>query len=274
MRKIDDLIDNHKASHKFISDNEKGLFIANVNYWAKLFSNKEMNTAGQKKVAETFKRFHIPHWPMEAFAKAMIFDIHHDGFPTLESFLEYAQGASVAPAAIFVHLAGLTGQSGQYYPPCFNVKESSMSCAIFSYLVHIIRDFQKDQLNNLNYFADDMIAKHGLERKMLTEIANGAPINSNFRALMQDYYSLAGQYRNKTYECIRQISPQMEPRYQLSLQIIFNLYLMVFERINILKGTFKTEELNPTSEEIRLKVQETLLNFEPVCTGSRPFNVV
>jgi len=273
MRKIDDLIDNHKASHKIISENEKGLFIANVNYWIKLFSGKKIINASQKELADTFSRFHIPHWPMEAFAKAMIYDIHHDGFPTLDAFLEYAQGASVAPAAIFVHLAGLNGQSGHYDPPRFDVKQSSVSCAIFSYLVHIIRDFQKDQLNNLNYFADDLIEKHGLKKSMLAEIANGAPVDRNFRALIHDYYKLAEQYRNKTYECIKQISPLMEPRYQLSLQIIFNLYLMVFERINIQKGTFTTEELNPTAGEIRLKVQETILNFEPVCSGSRPYNV-
>lgn len=31
----------------------------------------------------------------------------------------------------------------------------------------IIRNFQKDQHNNLNYFADDLIAKHGLDRQQL-----------------------------------------------------------------------------------------------------------
>jgi phytoene/squalene synthetase len=274
MRKIDDLIDNHKAAHGIISESEKGIFVSSVNHWIKLFSSKEISNTGHKELVETFSRFRIPYWPMEAFAKAMIYDIHNDGFPTLRSFIEYAQGASVAPAAIFVHLAGLNGHSGHYGPPCFDVKESSMYCAIFSYLVHIIRDFQKDQLNNLNYFADDLLAKHGLERKMLAEIAHGAPIKSNFRNLIGEYKKLADIYRRKTYECIEKISPLLEPRYQLSLHIIFNLYLMVFERIDIRKGTFRMEELNPTSEEIRLKVQETILNFEPACSGNMPFKLV
>jgi len=38
----------------------------------------------------------------------MVYDIYNDGFPTLQAFLDYAAGASVAPASIFVHLCGLT----------------------------------------------------------------------------------------------------------------------------------------------------------------------
>jgi phytoene/squalene synthetase len=273
MRKIDDLIDNHKSDHKFISPGDKGLFMANVNHWIRLFSGKGLLNEDQKELKDTFRKFHIPLWPMEAFAKAMIYDINNDGFASLDSFLEYAQGASVAPAAIFVHLAGLNGENGKYSPPSFDVKEAAIACAIFSYLVHIIRDFQKDQLNNLHYFADDMLAKHGLDRNIIRSIAHGEPVSENFRALIKDYKSLAELYKNKTYESIVKISPLMEPRNQLSLHLIFNLYLMVFERINITEGSFTSEELNPTAEEIRLKVKEVIMNFEPVCSGSEPLKL-
>jgi phytoene/squalene synthetase len=191
----------------------------------------------------------------------MIYDIHNDGFPTLESYLDYSRGASVAPASIFVHLNGLTLKDGKYEPPAFNVKEAATPCAIFSYLVHIIRDFQKDQLNNLNYFADDMIAKHRLTRHDLREIAWGHPVSSNFRNLVNEYYSLADKYRLMTYEMIRKISPLLEPRYKLSLEIIFTLYLMVFERIDVKNGKFSTEELNPTPEETKDRVYKTIAKF-------------
>jgi len=52
--------------------------------------------------------------------------------------------------------------------------------------------------------------------------------------------------RLKTYQMIQKIKPFVEPRYQLSLEIIFDLYLMVFERINPYSGVFTTAELNPT----------------------------
>lgn len=199
---------------------------------------------------------------MEAFAQSMIYDINHDGFPTLDAFLEYAGGASVAPASIFVHLNGLMRADRHYENPPFNVKWAATPCAIFSYLVHIIRDFQKDQLNNLSYFADDLIIKNGLTRNKMREFAEGKPVNKNFRNLIKYYYSLADEYRLKTYEIIEEIKPMHEPRYQLGLEIIFNLYLMIFERIDIQNGSFTTEELNPLPEETKQRVYNTIMKFE------------
>ncbi|HBZ21634.1 MAG TPA: hypothetical protein DEO60_10920, partial [Bacteroidales bacterium] len=197
----------------------------------------------------------------EAFAKSMIYDINNDGFESLESFIDYAQGASVAPASVFVHLSGLTYHNGHYMAPLFDVREAATPCAVFSYLVHIIRDFQKDQFNNLNYFADDLIMKNELTRQDLKNIAQGAPVPDRFRNLIREYYNLADVYREETREIIKVIGPSMEPRYRLSLEIIFSLYLMVFERIDPEKGNFTSYELNPTVEETRERVWETIMKF-------------
>ena len=261
MRAIDDMIDNHKAKNKLIEPEERKEFIANVDDWLKMIIiSKECNSL-QEELIETIEKFRIPLWPMEVFAKSMIYDINNDGFPTMDAFLEYSAGASVAPASIFVHLNGLQTINGRYEPPQFKVKWASTPCAIFSYLVHIIRDFQKDQLNNLNYFADDLITRYGFNRKILHDFAGGKHVNTNFRKLIEHYYSLADEYRLKTYDIIREIRPLLAPRYQLSLEIIFDLYLMVFERINLKNGKFTTEELNPSAEETRERVYNVIMNF-------------
>jgi phytoene/squalene synthetase len=264
MRAIDDLIDNHKAKNKLIAADERKEFIANVDDWLKMIIISEECNPLKEELIKTIDDFRIPLWPMEAFAKSMIYDINNDGFPTLESFLGYAEGASVAPASIFVHLNGLTKVNGNYETPPFDVKWAATPCAVFSYLVHIIRDFQKDQLNNLSYFADDMIYKNNLTRNDLREFAEGRPVNGYFRNLMKQYYALADEYRIKTYEMIKNISPQLEPRYQLSLRIIFDLYMMIFERIDLQNGKFTTDELNPTSEETRKRVYDTIMNFKTI----------
>jgi phytoene/squalene synthetase len=261
MRAIDDMIDNYKAKNKFIEPGERKKFIANVDDWLKMIIiSKECNSL-QEELKETIEKFRIPLWPMEVFAKSMIYDINNDGFPTLDIFLEYSTGASVAPASVFVHLNGLQTLNGRYEPPQFDVKWASTPCAIFSYLVHIIRDFQKDQLNNLTYFADELIVKYGLNRKILHEFAGGKHVNNNFRSLIKHYYLLADEYRIKTYNIIKEIRPLLEPRYQLSLEIIFDLYLMVFERIDAKSGRFTTEELNPTPEETKERVYNVIMNF-------------
>jgi len=262
MRAIDDMIDNHKAKNKLINVDERKEFVANVDDWLRMIIvSKECNPL-QEELIETIEKFRIPLWPMEAFAKSMIYDINNDGFPTLNAFLEYSNGASVAPASIFVHLNGLQKMNGQYENPPFDVKWAATPCAVFSYLVHIIRDFQKDQLNNLSYFADDLIIKNGLTRNSMMEFAQGNPVDRNFRNLIKHYYLLADEYRLKTYDIIKKIRPLLEPRYQLSLEIIFNLYLMVFERIDIKNGKFTTEELNPSPEETKERVYKAIMKFE------------
>ncbi len=90
----------------------------------------------------------------------------------------------------------------------------------------------------------------------------GNRLSKNFRNLIKHYYALADKYRLKTYEIIKEIKPLLEPRYQLSLEIIFDLYLMVFERIDIQNGKFTTEELNPTPEETRERVYKAIMKFE------------
>lgn len=262
MRAIDDLIDNYKSEHKTIANSEKAHLETDVKNWINTILSTSEPDPAQAKLIETIRRFHIPAWPLEAFAKSMVYDIYHDGFPTLPAFLEYASGASVAPAAIFVHLCGLTMQNGEYVPPAFDVKQAATPCAVFSYLVHIIRDFVKDHTHNLNYFPDDLIAKYEMDREKLLAMAQGADISNGFREMIRELYAVADEYRLKTYQIMQEIKPLLEPRSQLSLEIIFALYLMVFERIDIENGTFTTEELNPTPQEIKDRVWKTIGLFE------------
>ena len=264
MRTIDDLIDNYKTEHKTIALEEKAHLETDVNAWINTILNAAQNNPAQVELIRTVQKFYIPAWPLEAFAKSMIYDIHNDGFSTLQDYLDYAGGASVAPASIFVHLCGLTKVNNQYIEPKFDVKQAATPCAIFSYVVHIIRDFVKDHTHNLNYFPDDLMAKNGLNRENLLAMANGAELSTGFRNMIRELYAVADEYRKKTYEIMQKIKPQLEPRSQLSLEIIFSLYLMVFERIDIENGTFSTRELNPTSEEIKKQVWQVIEEFEVV----------
>jgi phytoene/squalene synthetase len=262
MRAIDDLIDCHKSTHARIANEEKKQFLDSVQAWIAMSQHTGNNGSTGHDLTDTINRFHIPAWPLEAFAKSMIYDIDNSGFRTVSDFLSYSQGASVAPASIFVHLSGLIRNGDEYTPPAFDVRSAATPCAIFSYLVHIIRDFQKDQENNLNYFADDAMERNGLTAADLYGMAHGQPISHGFREMIREYCMLADQYQQETYDVIRNIWPMLEPRYRLSLRIIFNLYRMVFKRIDPVNGHFTSTELNPTPEEIKKEVYETIMLFE------------
>lgn len=258
MRALDDLIDNHKAEHKGITADERETFTTGIRKWMAMTDSNLNKSPFNNELGYTVERFRIPLWSLEAFAESMLYDVTHDGFATLDEFIEYSRGASVAPASIFVHLAGLQESDGIYLDPPFDVRRTAEPCAMFSYFVHIIRDFRKDQLNNLSYFADDAMARHGLTRTAMSEMAHGAPLSAGFRAMMREYLSVADRYRVDTLKIMDEICPKMEPRYRLSLEIIFELYMMIFERIDPERGTFSTEELNPTPAETRERVRKVI----------------
>lgn len=261
MRHVDDMIDDYKARHKKIEAKDRIKFERKVLAWLEQIRSDRQPGILQKDLVSTLARFRIPVWPMEDFAKSMLYDINHEGFPDLQSFIQYSDGATVAPSSIFVHLCGIRKIDGFWHDPLFDVKTASTPCALFSYLVHTMRDFQKDQLNNLNCFAMDRLAANDLTRETMRQIAEGAAVTGGFRNLMREYYLLADDYRRQTWQVLQQITPLIEPRYHLSLLIIFNLYLMVFERIDPDNGRFTGAELNPTAREIHDRVYRTIAGF-------------
>ncbi len=261
MRRVDDMIDDYKALHKRIEEKDRVKFERKVEAWLQDIRSDRRPGILQKDLVSTITRFRIPVWPMEDFARAMLYDINHEGFSDIQSFLNYSDGATVAPSSIFVHLCGIRKLEGIWHDPLFDVKATSTPCALFSYLVHTVRDFQKDQLNNLNCFALDRLAANDLTPGIMRQIAEGAAVTSGFRNLMREYYLLADDYRKQTWKVLEQIASLVEPRYHLSLLIIFNLYLMVFERIDPDKGRFTSAELNPTATEIHDRVYRTIAGF-------------
>lgn len=262
MRHVDDLVDNFKTEHVVISENDKAQLISGVNEWISSIMSDFDSDKENNEYYKIFRKFLIPAWSMNTFARSMLYDIENDGFPDIKTYLEYSEGASVAPASIFVHLCSLRYIDGRYLLPAFEVIRAARPCAIFSYLVHIIRDFQKDQINNLNYFADDMVLKYGLDRSKLKAMAYGSPVEPGYRRLVREYIDLAEKYRIETQQIIKEIRPDLGSRYKLSLDIIFNLYQMVFDKIDPENGNLMTEYLNPTPEETRQMVLDTINNFK------------
>ncbi len=261
MRMIDDLIDDRKAQGDEISCLEQEELSEKVNSWIGCLETTTESDPFYQELIHTIATFNIPLQLFHNFAKAMLYDINHNGFSTLEDFMEYSEGASVAPASIFVHLCCLSEENGEYRTPDYDIMDVARPCAIFSYLVHIIRDFQEDQLNNLNYFANDILMRNNLLPTDLKEIANGAPVTESFRLVIGEYHEQARRYRDQTLQELQNLSTKLSDRYLLSLHMIFNLYDMVFDRIDVKNGQFTSKELNPTAQEIRERVLKVASDF-------------
>jgi phytoene/squalene synthetase len=261
MRKIDDLVDHKKAEVSVISNEDTRQMEAMMAGWLDTVRQKDFSDPFNEEFCFYLDKFRIPLWPWERLIEAMVYDLKHRGFKTFLTFVRYARGAAIAPASIFMHLCGVRRQSENYRKPDFDIRRASRPLALFSYLVHIIRDFQKDQANDLQYFADDLLAEKGLGITDLRNVAATGQISGAFRELMATYVRIAEFYRNKARNTIAQISPMLQPRYQLSLEMIYQLYLQIFERIDPHRGTFTGAELQPEPAEIDRRIRSVLDNF-------------
>jgi len=250
MREIDDLVDDRKSSEKKISCMEKQLLSEKINSWIKCLDNNANSDPAIQELINTIDTYKIPLAYFHNFAMAMQYDINNNSFQSFESFIEYAEGASVAPAAIFVHLCCLQKENGSFGISPIDILEVARPCAIFSYLVHVIRDFQKDQKENLNYFAIDVLKNNKLRPEDLKEIASSGNIPSEFRQVIAYYKDKAEEYRLQSIQQIERLQSMVNGRYMKSLVIIYQLYLSVYNRIDVENGSFTTEELTPTNEEI------------------------
>lgn len=106
-RIIDDLVDNQKSVDYKISDIEKQQLKIKIKNWIGAIKDSKPIDPLQKELIKTIEKFKIPIWPFQKFSESMIYDIQNRGFKTFQNFLEYVEGAAIAPASIYMHLCGL-----------------------------------------------------------------------------------------------------------------------------------------------------------------------
>lgn len=266
MRIIDDVVDDRKSTGILISHDEVTALSEQMRLWLGSIRDGSATEEFASQFAATLRQFDLPLWPWERLCRAMVYDLKHDGFATFLTFARYAEGAAIAPAAIFVHLCGAQATADGFKRPSYNIRWAARPLALFSYLVHIIRDFETDQRDNLHYYADSILGRCGLVRSDLKEIALTGRPTPPFRVLMGKYRAIAEYYRRQARVRVNLVLPYLSPRYQLSLEMIYSLYLQTFERIEPDSGSFTKEALNPAPAELRARIEQTIEQFSPVST--------
>lgn len=103
--------------------------------------------------------------PWENLSAAMVRDVIETPMHTWTDFLAYAEGATAAPAAVFIEILALRKQDGRLEStlPSPSV-ELIRNSAILLYLVHIMRDLEKDAKKgpHLLTLPDEIFAPLGL----------------------------------------------------------------------------------------------------------------
>ncbi len=260
MREIDDLVDHRKTEGIALTKEEIEEYSCRIRNWSERISNGVCSP----ELSQTIRQFQIPVWPWQKLGKAMVYDLDHNGFSSLSVFLRYCEGAAIAPASIFMHLCGVKEVNGNHEPPEFDIRQAARPLALFSYLVHIMRDFEKDQRRNLNYFADDILLNCGLNKDELNTLVLKHSSDDRIGVLFSEYKRIVGYYQKLALQTFEKLLPQLAPKYQLSLHIIYALYSHLYEKIDSHNQAYSETDLNLSPVEVQQRINLTVSNFRPV----------
>ncbi|MEE8149979.1 MAG: squalene/phytoene synthase family protein [candidate division Zixibacteria bacterium] len=264
MREIDDLVDDRKVDGQTFSPAEQISYTENINELIAGLVKTESGGRTQRMLSEVIRRYKIPLWPWQRLARAMIYDIKNDGFDSFMTFRRYAEGAAISPASVFMHLCGISQSAQELGLPKFDICKAARPLALFSYLVHIMRDYEKDPTQNLNYFPNDFLTRHNLKPGEIQSLCKSNIVDDRVRSLFNEYKRLADYYRKRALISVNDTIPYLKPKYQLSLKLVYSLYQQIFDKIDCENGSFSTAELNPTPAEVQEKIDFTVKNFKAV----------
>lgn len=255
MRIVDDLIDDNRAAGD-LSIEKKSEISGQLDQFANLFESEAnpLRSMMPQELKESMTKFALPGWPFILLAQSMKFDLDNDRFESLDQFFSYTEGAAVSPAAIFMHLAGSTEiEPGRFIVPQFDIKEAARPLALFSYLVHILRDFKKDFTAGskpLIYFDMASCEKFYVTEKMMAEIVATGIQPLKFTKMIQYLFSLLTEYQVASRKMIDSLKDKLPPDGLFSLNLIYELYSTTAAKFSECGYNLVSGDFNMSPEEI------------------------
>lgn len=152
-------------------------------------------------LAATLGNSDLGDLPWHRMAGAMRHDVNEEPFRTWQDFLTYCDGATVAPASVFLYVLAMQGDAEAGFRsglpgPAVDPAPVARDMGIFCYLVHILRDLRKDaeQGEILLTIPNDILSTHGLDRDSLAEDARAGHADQ-LVGLVRDLAERAGDFR-------------------------------------------------------------------------------
>lgn len=206
--------------------------------------------------ADAHRRFAIPAEVWRSFFAAMDRDLEDRRFATYREFLDYAEGATVAPTTIYlllltsepaddrserwgeVRAAGPAAKSGgpvRYEPrEGFDVLECGRHLGLFAYLTHILRDLPQDLAageRGLLYLAADDMARFGVTEELLRRDLDRGEASPGVRALLAELGERARGHLERGRELLGAVHADLPRDCAFILTLIVAIYEEALERI-------------------------------------------
>ena len=170
------------------------------------------------------------------FIDSMRYDVEIPGFGSYADFLQYGEGATIAPTVIYVYiLTAVRDADGSYRPNAFDYHACGRELGLFAYLAHILRDVRQDAMvgqSGLVYLSDSDLRLHGLDRNELRKLATAAEGDSRWAALVHDLCARAREMERRGAALAEAHYDAMRRDCAFILCLIISLYQELLERID------------------------------------------
>lgn len=172
--------------------------------------------------------------PWCALADAMRADIREGALPDWQAFADYAEGAAVAPASIFIYIlaADVDDDLKSRIDLPLATAEYARALAIFCYLVHILRDLSDDagRAERLLTIPDAALAACSLDKAALSRAAAGDHA-VDVTPLAQAIIAHAAPFRDAATRAVADLASHIRGRERLVIETLFALYDAQFAAI-------------------------------------------
>jgi phytoene synthase len=240
MRLVDDLVDNVPDKSKAPPSVVQGLH-AELDRWEQRIRNAYDGKPGRDSVdiglAAAALTFPVPLQVWLNFLDAMRFDVENPRFEDFQQFLEYGEGATVAPTVIYVFL--LTAQKdadGVYRVHDFDFETCGRELGLFAYLAHILRDVKEDMAvgdTGLVYLSRRDLADHGLDEAALRSMLKAGVGDDRWSALVKTLGARARAMEEKGAAMAQDRFPLMDRDCAFILCLIITVYNELLRRIEL-----------------------------------------
>ena len=238
MRLVDDFVDNVPDKSR-LSESERARLRAELDRWERrivaAYEDRPSDDPIDVALAAAARTFPVPIKVWRNFINAMRFDVDHPRFQDFAQFLEYGEGATVAPTVIGVYL--LTAEreaSGQYLVRNFDFEACGRELGLFAYLAHILRDVAEDMrvgATGLVYLSLADLQAHGLDEHEVRRLIERGEGDPRWRALVRQLCQRARVMEWKGAALAHAQYARMAPDCAFVLDLIISVYQELLARI-------------------------------------------
>ncbi len=232
MRIIDDIIDEEFLQLTVAERNRRRPdFSKNLDLWLEQVIGRDTSPGPiDTEILAAFRHIigqsDLTNQVWRDLSKALRMDVSEIEMETWDQFLRYCDGATVAPASIYIYLSAATYDDDEIfrYKLPNTVKYYAQDLAIFCYIVHIIRDLAKDSERSprLVTIPNEILFEAGLTRHAIHGAI--ATKSTNVLALTERLLYEAERHRVVGYKMLGELESFLGRNELTALKALITVY--------------------------------------------------